>query len=529
MKKRNNIFELKDIVEKKEFGRNSRKSEGDKVKVKKKMNIFFKILLIIVTLPFFYFYPFYFIIKSKRLKKSHKWIASLVYLIPLYIFLNSVEGDTESDTVNSDSRLELIVKEVKIYQGQLFDPINYITDVNELSLDTIVIINNVDVNVPGEYTVIYKDNQTEKTLDVIVHEDPITLEESNISLELGDSFDPLKNVETKDIENNKIEINSNVDYSKPGIYTVIYRFDGIEKSINVKISEPNTAQYAFKNFEWLLTTTDSLGFLNNKVLEVDGGNISGSREPLVAVDVGFGNREYWAFTNQYGQLVAVIAETITLQDESTETLLGDGRYYEDDAKVPGTEESDLDEGHVIADACGGVSNAYNITPQNSTLNRYGNQAYMEDWIIKAGGASNFIAIITYPNTTTQIPSHYSYTYILNGDVVNDEFDNVKPESSISNSSKGNALVVIPPVTKSNDESQSSSGNDTNINGFVAIPPADESKDDSHSITEIDTNGNGIVTIKEAKAAGFKMPIRSDHWLYPYMVDGDGDGLVGESN
>ena len=47
MKKRNNIFELKDIVEKKEFGRNSRKSEGDKVKVKKKMNIFFKILLII--------------------------------------------------------------------------------------------------------------------------------------------------------------------------------------------------------------------------------------------------------------------------------------------------------------------------------------------------------------------------------------------------------------------------------------------------------------------------------------------------
>ena len=32
---------------------------------------------------------------------------------------------------------------------------------------------------------------------------------------------------------------------------------------------------------------------------------------------------------------------------------------------------------MIADSLGGVSNAYNITPQNSTLNRHGDQAYME--------------------------------------------------------------------------------------------------------------------------------------------------------
>ncbi len=44
---------------------------------------------------------------------------------------------------------------------------------------------------------------------------------------------------------------------------------------------------------------------------------------------------------------------------------------------------------------------------------------------------------------------------------------------------------------------------------------------------MDTNGNGQVTIKEAKAAGFKMPITRDHWLYPYMDDRDGDGMVGE--
>lgn len=47
------------------------------------------------------------------------------------------------------------------------------------------------------------------------------------------------------------------------------------------------------------------------------------------------------------------------------------------------------------------------------------------------------------------------------------------------------------------------------------------------ISAVDTNGNGVVTIAEAKAAGFEMPIKRGHWLYPYMKDGDGDGLVGE--
>lgn len=34
-----------------------------------------------------------------------------------------------------------------------------------------------------------------------------------------------------------------------------------------------------------------------KKIEVDGGDMSGHREPSVVVDIGFGNREYWAFTN----------------------------------------------------------------------------------------------------------------------------------------------------------------------------------------------------------------------------------------
>lgn len=161
----------------------------------------------------------------------------------------------------------------------------------------------------------------------------------------------------------------------------------------------------------------------------------------------------------------------------------------------------LDEGHVIADSNGGASSAYNITPQDSTLNRHGDQAYMEDAIRKAGGATDFEAIITYPNTETQIPSHYKYTYSIKGNKIVDEFDNSNPDET--NKSLG--------LT----ESKSTNSNNSNVSN------------DDKDISSIDTNGDGQVTIKEAKAAGYKMPITKDHWLYQYMDDRDGDGYVGE--
>ena len=245
-------------------------------------------------------------------------------------------------------------------------------------------------------------------------------------------------------------------------------------------------------------------FSEYKLIEVDGGDLSGYREPNVVVDIGFGNREYWAFTNEYGQLVRVIADEIILQDDNTEPVSSSGRYYSDEAKVPGVESHVLDEGHIIADSLGGVSNAYNITPQDSTLNRHGDQAYMEKVIRDAGGVTNFEAIITYPNTETQIPSSYKYTYTLRGNVIVDTFDNVNPDEV----NKSLGLTGSEPVEST--EPAKSTGSNTN-----------------GDISSVDTNGNGQVTIKEAKAAGYSMPITRDHWLYPYMDDRDGDGMVGE--
>jgi len=255
------------------------------------------------------------------------------------------------------------------------------------------------------------------------------------------------------------------------------------------------------------TQSNNERFSGYKLIEVDGGDLSGYRETNVVIDIGFGDRKYWAFTNEFGQLVRVIADEIVLQDDRTEPVTSSGRYYADEAKVPGVERSDLDEGHIIADSLGGVSNAYNITPQDSTLNRHGNQAYMEDAIRKAGGATNFEAIITYPNTETQIPSHYKYTYTLKGNKIVDEFDNGNPDEI----NKSLGLTE----SKSTNSNKSTSSNKSNASNGT------------EDISSVDTDGNGQVTIKEAKAAGYSMPITSDHWLYPYMQDNDKDGMVGE--
>lgn len=251
-----------------------------------------------------------------------------------------------------------------------------------------------------------------------------------------------------------------------------------------------------------------------KLLTVDGGNQSGYREPLAVVNIGFNdgpiNREYYAYTNEHGQVIKVIAQEVIIQDESIEPLKSNNRYYHDEAKVPGVESDSLDEGHILADSLGGVSNAYNITPQNSTLNRHGDQAEFERDIRNSNGAYDFIYLIEYQDTETQIPSHYyvEYTNKVSGIRFKTNFSNGDPQDYNNNNGiTGQGVQTTPAVQP-------------------AIPNQPVSSLTS-DVSVVDTNGNGKVTIQEAKDAGFKMPITREHWLYQYMDDRDGDGMVGE--
>ncbi len=287
-------------------------------------------------------------------------------------------------------------------------------------------------------------------------------------------------------------------------------------------SSKSVFEYHDNTFEYDGNTYD--------IIEVDGGSLSGERQPKVAVDIGFGDREYWALTNDYGQLVYVIADKIILQDDSSEPVNSNGRYYADEAKVPGVERKDLDEGHVIADSLGGVSNAYNITPQNSTLNRHGNQAYMEKVIRDAGGAEEFVATITYPDTDTQIPSRYRYEYVLKGNKIVDEFDNVDPDEVNASITQAPTKAPTEEATMAPTKESTKAVTKESSKESTKAPSKNDNKNagkEKNDLSKVDTNGNGKVTIAEAKAAGYKMPIYSDHWLYQYMDDRDGDGMVGE--
>lgn len=59
-------------------------------------------------------------------------------------------------------------------------------------------------------------------------------------------------------------------------------------------------------------TIEFNGALYN-IIQVHGGDLAGERKANVAVDIGFGDREYWAFTNEYGQLVYVYTNKIILK------------------------------------------------------------------------------------------------------------------------------------------------------------------------------------------------------------------------
>lgn len=291
--------------------------------------------------------------------------------------------------------------------------------------------------------------------------------------------------------------------------------DEVEASeIETEATEEETEKETEEVTEAVSPSQSSVSFDGYQLINVDGGDTSGYRESNVVVDIGYGDREYWAYTNEYGQLVRVVADEIIIQNDSTEPVNSDGRYYSKMADVPGVgQSSGYDRGHVIADSLGGVANAYNITPQEATLNRHGDQAYMEKVIRDAGGATDFEAIITYPNTETQIPSHYKFTYTILGNRVVDEFANLNPD-------KLNEELGL--TGKSNSSSSSGSSESSKP---AETPPASNSS--GGDLSSVDANGNGKVTIQEAKDAGFKMPIYSDHWLYPYMDDRDGDGMVGE--
>lgn len=133
---------------------------------------------------------------------------------------------------------------------------------------------------------------------------------------------------------------------------------------------------------------------------------------------------------------------------------------------------------------------YRVTPYFEGDNKLASGMYMEGMSIEDNGEALMFHIYV-PNIQPSV--HLDYTTGLSWT------DEQEPEPEVVEE-----IPVVEPVAEE-------------------VPVIAEVND----VSSVDTNGNGQVTIKEAKEAGFSMPIYSDHWLYPYMDDRDGDGMVGE--
>ncbi len=145
----------------------------------------------------------------------------------------------------------------------------------------------------------------------------------------------------------------------------------------------------------------------------------------IGVDTSYARRDYYAYTNRYGQLFKVTAAQIIPQNEEREHVVhgsngktSELRYCKGQASIPNTQKSTYDRGHVIADSLGGAANAYNVTPQAKYLNRYGAQIKMEDRFREAFKdnltVTDFEMKIYYRNKKTNIPYKYKVTYRING-------------------------------------------------------------------------------------------------------------------
>lgn len=127
---------------------------------------------------------------------------------------------------------------ITLTQGEAFDPLVGVTasDAEDGKLPVVVLQNNVNVNQPGIYHVIYQatdkngakvTKQVTVTIEGKANDAPtITVPHDHVTITTGEHFDPLANVSANDTEDGALPvkiITTNFDNSQPGIYQFTYQ------------------------------------------------------------------------------------------------------------------------------------------------------------------------------------------------------------------------------------------------------------------------------------------------------------------
>jgi len=153
---------------------------------------------------------------------------------------------------------------------------------------------------------------------------------------------------------------------------------------------------------------------------------------------------------------------------------------------------------------------YRVTPIFEGNNLLASGAYMEGFSIEDNGEEIMFNVYV-PNVQPGVEINYA------------DGSSVGPEGPAE---EGEVKQYNPPKSKYSN-SGSGSSQQSKPDPESEPEPEPDSAPSGGDLSSVDTNGNGTVTISEAEAAGYSMPIKKGHWLYEYMIDRDGDGMVGE--
>lgn len=119
-------------------------------------------------------------------------------------------------------------------------------DGNSVSFDDVQVTGSVDTTQAGTYTITYAYDGLTKTIQVTVKNPQTAIQAHDSVIYAGDkwqakdNFDKAIDKAGKDVEWKNITVNTNVDTTKPGVYTVTYSYDGISSTINVTVKPLQT-------------------------------------------------------------------------------------------------------------------------------------------------------------------------------------------------------------------------------------------------------------------------------------------------
>lgn len=195
-------------------------------------------------------------VNQEFFEKDMKWGEETIWGIEKGTSENQFPYLKNSDPRNKQeedfSSLSLTTDYKEIYVGDSLELIDFIEEVrskegNEVDKKEVDIVGSVDTSKPGETIIVYKYNNIEKELKVVVKEKQARINVHDSIIYVGDSwkaednFDGATDKEGREVPFEKVEVSGDkIDTDIVGRYEVIYRYEEIESKAIVTVKEKRT-------------------------------------------------------------------------------------------------------------------------------------------------------------------------------------------------------------------------------------------------------------------------------------------------